>query len=690
MSLASHGARILALVCIGTGPVDTRAGTFEEDGWDHTASLPPAIHATRLDYSELDSPEAVTVITAQDIRLAGYIEISEIFRSVPGFRVLKIGDDSRVSYHGTTAIQQRRLLVTIDGKNVLIGNGQYVEFDRLPIDLEDISRVTITRGPNGAAWGDNAFLASIDFETTGRDSPQGITVRAGGGANDREKVGASLHEQFGEYNIAFSVGTEQDGGYDYSDVQRTPRDDGKKISRARLSLERPFTERSLWRVDASAYDADNKTGVHALGLTGNQDNEGYFIALSNEREVGEASRLDWFVSHNRQRELIRHTACYTPETIAGVLNSIDDPDLQAGLLAPTLFVPALLRTSLAETCFYTDLDVDAKKTEVEVEYESRRGSWRYLIGGSGSRVSASSAASFAGMDQTQDTYRLFGESAVSFGRLHSSLGFMAQDSSNVEAVEWGWRAALNWQLRENQMLRYSFARSVRIPSLIESETYWTSQYFFGRRGEPFSTYQFSLSSPIETNDVTVEPETIDSHALGYFGMFLRSRLNVDVKVFEERVRDPVEAGLKYFYPPPSNGPSFTLRGGEMEVSLRLTERWRAQGQYSYLDNSATIFLERLLHGDHASSLSTSYRMSDRHAFTVGYYGNSSISGHSYDRYDFVWNYQRNFGDTLFRSQFVFQHHIGGADGIRSDVPLISNEGYFADLNHLYLFLELSF
>lgn len=134
MSPASHGARILVLVCIGTGSVETRAGTSEENDWEDTAPPPPAIHATRLDYPELDSPEAVTVITAEDIRLAGYIEISEIFRSVPGFRVLKIGDDSRVSYHGTTAIQQRRLLVTIDGKNVLIGNGQYVEFDRLPID----------------------------------------------------------------------------------------------------------------------------------------------------------------------------------------------------------------------------------------------------------------------------------------------------------------------------------------------------------------------------------------------------------------------------------------------------------------------------------------------------------------------------------------------------------------------------
>src|SRR5688500_13307288 len=62
----------------------------------------PAIHPTRLDYSEFDVPEAVTVITQEDIRRAGYLEISEIFRAVPGFRIVKIGDESRLGYHGTT------------------------------------------------------------------------------------------------------------------------------------------------------------------------------------------------------------------------------------------------------------------------------------------------------------------------------------------------------------------------------------------------------------------------------------------------------------------------------------------------------------------------------------------------------------------------------------------------------------
>src|ERR1700722_7407980 len=72
-----------------------------------SGALAPAIHATRLDYSAWEVPEAVTVVTQEDIRQAGYLKISEIFRAVPGFRIVDIGAESRVSYHGTSAQQVR-------------------------------------------------------------------------------------------------------------------------------------------------------------------------------------------------------------------------------------------------------------------------------------------------------------------------------------------------------------------------------------------------------------------------------------------------------------------------------------------------------------------------------------------------------------------------------------------------------
>lgn len=650
----------------------------------------PAIHATRLDYSEFDVPEAVTVITREEIRRAGYLEISEIFRSVPGFRVVKIGDESRLGYHGTTVSQHRRMLITVDGRSVLIGDSQYVEFDRLPIELEDIERVTITRGPNGAAYGDNAFLASVDFRTVGRDSPRGLSVRAGAGYNDREKIAASLNEQVRGYDVQLSAASEQDGGYDYYDAQKTPRDDGKDTKRARLAIQREFVEGSRWRLDGSFYDSENKTGVQLVRSTGEQQNDGHFVALSHEQELGEFSRLDWFASHNRQRESMRQSACYTPETIAGLVAIVTDPIDRARVLAPTQFVPRLLGTSLENTCFFLDVATESRRNELEVEFESGRGPWTYLLGGSATQVDASSGQRFANIDQRQRSYRLFGETALRLGLVHTSIGMMAQDSSNVDDTELAWRGAVNWLIRPNQTLRYSYASSFRIPSLTETETLWTGEFRFGRRDEPFSTYQLTLPIPLVTSSTRLEPETIKAHSLGYFGTFFRSSMTIDFKVFRENIDDRVQADVLFFSPPPFNGDSFTLRGAETEVSVRLNDDWRISGHYSYLDTNARAAFERGMHGDRAASLAVTYRAGAAHEFTAAYYGNSTISGNSYDRYDLVYNYNRAFGAWLFRSQLVLQHHVGGVDGIRGDVPFLRNEGYFADLTQVFVNFELTF
>ena len=130
------------------------------------------------------------------------------------------------------------MLVSIDGRSVLVGDDEYVEFKRLPIALEDIERITITRDPNGAALGDNEFLVSIDFRTVGRDDPHGITLRAGGDHEGRQRLGIAVNEQLGDYQLSFSGGHERDGVYDYYDTARTRRDDVLEINRGLFSLER--------------------------------------------------------------------------------------------------------------------------------------------------------------------------------------------------------------------------------------------------------------------------------------------------------------------------------------------------------------------------------------------------------------------------------------------------------------------
>lgn len=671
-------------------PVTIAQATLERDDLSTGPPLAPAIHATRLNYSEWDVPEAVTVITQEDIWRAGHLEISEIFRAVPGFRIAKIGDESRVSYHGTTVRQNRRMRITIDGHTILIADGQYIEFDRLPIQLEDIRRITITRGPNAAAFGENAFLASINFETLARDDPQGLSLRGGGGDNARRRVGLGINEQVGPYAVAFSTGTERDGGYDYLDTDHTPRQDGKTIDRARLAVSLDTGDSGRLQLDASGYDSEHQTGFRPLRFTGQQRNDGRFIGLAYRHELDEVTRIDSLISHNRQSESVRQHGCYTPDAIAGALAFATDPVQRMELLAPTLFVPSLLGVSLADTCFFADASIESSRSEVEVEYESAGGPWRYALGASAGLSDASSPEYLAGIDAQLHSYRLFGEIARPLGPVHASLGLMAQRASNVEKTELAWRGALNWQFTPEQMLRYSYARSFRIPSLVETEARWAGEFHFGRRGEPLSGYTFSLPLPNTTIERRLTPEQIEAHAVGYFGAFRNSTLTLDIKGFTEHLSNPVEAGVIHFSSPPFNSAPFTLRGVEAEIGLRANERWRISSQYSYLDTSARTAFEQGLHGRHAGSLALTYRPAPAHHLTAAYYGNSSISGLSYGRYDLVYAHTRAFKRWQWRSQLIIHYYVREAHGLRDVSPYLTDEGYFDRREQLFAYVELTF
>jgi hypothetical protein len=114
------------------------------------------------------------------------------------------------------------------------------------------------------------------------------------------------------------------------------------------------------------------------------------------------------------------------------------------------------------------------------------------------------------------------------------------------------------------------------------------------------------------------------------------------------------------------------------------------GQYSYLDNKARDPVELGLQSRNAGSVLITYRPAANHAFTVGYYANSNMSGHSYARYDFVYNYSRTLWTHLLRSKLIWQHHVTPGEGLRDPNPLVSNEGYFAHLDQLFLSLEMTF
>ena len=121
--------------------------------------MPMVLSATRLQQSFFDVPAAVTIIDRQMIEQSGVREIPELLRMVPG---MVVGYDSSssafVSYHGTSADMARRMQVLVDGRSIYHSLLASVDWIGLPLDLGDIERIEIIRGPNAASFGVNSFL----------------------------------------------------------------------------------------------------------------------------------------------------------------------------------------------------------------------------------------------------------------------------------------------------------------------------------------------------------------------------------------------------------------------------------------------------------------------------------------------------------------------------------------------------
>ena len=141
---------------------------------------------TRLRQSLADTPASVTVITAAMLTKFGIRSVPEALRLVPGMAVTEISNhDYRINYHGTNISSPRRMNVLIDGMSVYRPTFAYVNWTALPVVMEDIQRIEVTRGPNSASYGPNSMLAIVNIITKHPKSVEGAEISVGAGSNDK-------------------------------------------------------------------------------------------------------------------------------------------------------------------------------------------------------------------------------------------------------------------------------------------------------------------------------------------------------------------------------------------------------------------------------------------------------------------------------------------------------------------------
>lgn len=134
---------------------------------------------------------AAFVITQDDIRRSGATSIPEALRMAPGVQVARMGTDKwAISIRGFNGRLANKLQVLVDGRSVYNPLMAGVQWEQLDTLMEDIDRIEVIRGPSAAVWGANAVNGVINIITKKAAETQGLFLTAGGGSFEHGFFGA--------------------------------------------------------------------------------------------------------------------------------------------------------------------------------------------------------------------------------------------------------------------------------------------------------------------------------------------------------------------------------------------------------------------------------------------------------------------------------------------------------------------
>ena len=201
-----------------------------------------------------NTPAAITVITAEDIRRSGHQSIPETLRMAPGLHVAKINSNRwAITSRGFNGLYADKLLVMIDGRSVYSQLYSGVYWDVQDVVLEDIERIEVIKGPGGTLWGANAVNGIINIITKNAKDTQGTLVTGGVGTEERIfstlRYGAKLGDD-AYYRVYGKYFDRDDARYSNGDTAN----DGSDTIRGGFRIDWNKSEEDLITFQGDFYD----------------------------------------------------------------------------------------------------------------------------------------------------------------------------------------------------------------------------------------------------------------------------------------------------------------------------------------------------------------------------------------------------------------------------------------------------
>lgn len=586
--------------------------------------LPEVLTATRLHQAPAAVPGSITVLDRELIEGSGARELTELLRLVPGMVVVPDDIKVQVNYHGGHAAQARRMQVLIDGRAVYRPGLAEVDWEDLPVALEDIERIEVFRGPNTASYGANALTGVVNIITRRPEDSLGGRVTYTHGQR-------GIRDGYAGYGVAWnggalraSVSSREDTGFDHR-RNGSPFHDDIALRRFNLRVSHDLNpaQRLDWQLavaDGTHQDRNHHWPTLEVDLQPGERDE---LTERQHRSYSGSLRWDWDISpeHSLQvqsslqhweriwewrtcdasilfspelRALYRDDPQYTLQLMNALVESqypLPDGTPEQNRLRNILVgqISSHLGSepgTFAHTC--GDVNENTRETRFDLEVQntlSLADSLRLVSVLHYRHDHADSEAYFSGSRHKD------------IGRLHGQLewyphpqwllqaGAMYEYDSMLGDDDLSPRLAINYLPTPAHGFRAVYTRAVRTPDMLELSADW-QVYVRNLQPQPFGLRDayFFLSNRV---DGSLTQERMESHELGYNGHFTRLGLHVDVRLFRERISNLITYWAKIADLTPSNANSMEFRGWEAEANWRLGTRDRLRLSYSQVELTAS-------------------------------------------------------------------------------------------------------
>lgn len=573
----------MAIVLMGISVPEAWAADYSSEQ-DYLQEFPVVLSASRLSQPLSEAPSAMTVIDREMIVASGFRKIPDLFKLVPGMYVSYYkGSQAIVSYHGTSDQYARRMQVLIDGRSVYLAPFSDVDWEALPVNLDDIERIEVVRGPSAAAHGANSLQGVINIITRDAAGLAGASVSTTQGDKGVSDLSAHIGRRGETADYRLTMGYRSDNGYDpRSDVPNNDTASNDSYATRLLNLRVNYHPNYADNIDVQM-GASN--GIRGAGFTDSKINTPH-----DQSATENFQQITWLRALDNSNELqLRYY------------------HIRLGRQESTL-----TNTTLFPVQFQVTDSLLSERNELEMQHTVHLGEANRMVWGAAYRSDFVDAANYFLAPVRQNESRLFAHEEWRITQAWLLNTGVMLENNGMGKTEVSPQIALNYHLTPLHTFRAGLSRAYRNPAMLEE-----------KGNERFQLGPYTL--PILRAAGGLRPEQVVSHEIGYLGKLAGDKVSIDFRIFRDQYRDIIVPDSSYALKSFSNATLPLIQSGaESSIEYRLTANGRAIFNYSHNRTSTDLAGFNGNMPEEQFGLTYMQRLRE-YSFSLNYYNQSATS-----------------------------------------------------------------